>query len=273
MEPPTTNHDSCRKSLVSLLWFTLCLLAVGWCLSAVAKIWVHLSWWKVFRRCVSIAAASALLFFLRYVHRRSIGSLGLGPWKTGRRQVIQGSLLGAGMVLSIGAAYAAFGIWKFSPYPKAWRVVYTVVGFLPVAYVVGVLEELIFRGYVLQQLLSCSRWLAVVGSSAAYALVHLRTMDWPGNALELVGLFLLGCVLAIGYLKTDQLYLSIGLHSILAYWARVNKLFVEITAPNWEWLVGGNRLVNGVIGWLALIAVGWIVARSRRMSAHGRTGT
>lgn len=246
-------------------------MLVSVCLSAVAKLWVdELSWWRVFRRCVSISAAIVLWFFLRYVHRQSFGSLGLGPWSSGRPQVIRGALLGAGLVLLIGSVYAVCGIWTFSPHPDTGRVIRTVVGFLPAAFLVAVLEELIFRGYVLQRLLPRSRWFAVVASSVAYALVHLKTTNWPGNAFELVGLFLLGGVLSMAYLKTGQLYLSIGLHAALAYWARVNKLFVDVTAQHWEWLVGGNRLVNGVIGWAMLIGLGWIIIRSGRASARDR---
>ncbi|MEK7214709.1 MAG: CPBP family intramembrane glutamic endopeptidase, partial [Chloroflexota bacterium] len=131
---------------------------------------------------------------------------------------------------------------------------------------VGGLEELIFRGYLLRQLLACSQPLAVAGSSAAYALVHLRPNPvWPSSGLELAGLFILGCVLAASVLRTKQLYLAIGLHASLAYWARTNKLLIDFTAPpELQWLTGTNRLINGVAAWCALAGIGWWMTRRDR---------
>jgi len=171
-------------------------------------------------------------------------------------------LLGVGTVFLVGGLYLATRVCRIAVTPdqaKLWRVV---LGFLPAAGLVGLVEELIFRGYVLQQLLACSTRLAVSGSSLLYALVHVRLgWIWPQSSLELVGLFLLGWVLAHSVLLTRQLYLAIGLHAGLAYCARVNKLIVEFTQPSLQWLIGTNRLVNGAVAWLALLGVGRIIAR------------
>ena len=103
---------------------------------------------------------------------------------------------------------------------------------------------------------------AVVLTSGAYALAHLKTtFDWPGTGFELVGLFLLGCVLAVSTLRTQQLYLSIGLHASLAYCARVNKMLIDFPWPSMQWLVGTSRLVNGIIAWAALLALGYFISR------------
>jgi len=253
---------SCATNLRRLLWFSLSVVASSVVISGVARYWVDLPWWKVFRRCVSVAAALTLWIFLRRVHGQSFRSLGLGSWSQGKRQLICGVVLGFGAVLLVGGLYLASQVCRVSVHPDRWRLWRTLIGFLPAAGLIAVLEELIFRGYVLQQLLACSRRLAVAGSSAAYALVHLRpNLAWPSTGFELVGLFLLGWVLAQSFLFTKQLYLAIGLHAALAYCARVNKLLVEFTAPSLQWLVGTSRLVNGVIAWVALLGVGWIVAR------------
>jgi len=164
--------------------------------------------------------------------------------------------------LGVGAVYLLTGICRIDVNPDTVKVVRTLTTFVPGALLVAVLEELVFRGYVLQQLLACSRVLAVVGSSAAYALVHLKPDPvWPGTALELVGLFILGCVLVFAALRTRQLYLPIGLHASLAYLARTNKLLIEFPDAPLAWLVGTSRLVNGVIPWLALVGLGWAVSR------------
>ena len=258
----------CLRSLGRLLAFTASIILVGLALSAVAKIWVPLSWWVIFRRCVSIAASLSLVFFLWRVHHQSIRSLGLGSWRSiGKRQLIQGVLLGCGTIALMASLYLGSGICHIGIHPDTTRVWLTLIAFIPAAGLIGLLEELIFRGYILQQLLACSRWLAITGSSAAYAVVHLRAVPvWPQSGFDLIGLFLLGVVLAIGTLKTKPLYLAIGLHASLAYWARMNKLLVTFPEPALQWLVGTNRLVNGLIAWVVLLGLGWFLSRQRRVA-------
>jgi membrane protease YdiL (CAAX protease family) len=180
--------------------------------------------------------------------------------------LLQGAVLGFGLVLLLGLAYLAFDVWEISVTQDRWRLWRTVIGFLPAALLVAVLEELIFRGYLLQQLMACSKALAVLGTSSGYALVHLKPgWVWPDSAMELTGLFMLGVVLALSVLRAGHLYLAIGLHASLAYWARVNKLLVEFSPDSPQWLVGTNRLVNGLVPWglLALIGVA-LIRWSRR---------
>ncbi len=281
---------ACRTNVARLLGFTLCVVLVGLLLSVIVKVWVDLSWWKVFRRCVSIAASLSLVFFLWRVHHQSIRSLGLGPWHPlGKRDLLRGVLLGCGTVALMASLYLGTGLCLIAVHPNTTRVWLTLIGFIPAALLIGVLEELIFRGYVLQQLLACSpepsrfrhfarrglpslrKVAAVTGSSLAYALVHIRAVPvWPQSGFELIGLFLLGVVLAIATLKTKQLYLAIGLHASLAYWARVNKLLIAFPGPSWQWLVGTNRLVNGIVTWVVLLGLGWYLSRKRPSARRAR---
>ena len=254
----------CRQNLLRLLAFTASIIVVGLGLSAVAKLWVPLSWWVIFRRCVSIAASVSLVVFMWRVHHQTIRSLGLGPWNPlGRRHFIRGALLGCGTIALMAAIYLGSGICRIGIHPDTTRVWMTLLAFIPAAGLIGVLEELIFRGYILQQLMACSKWLAVAGSSAAYAVVHLRAVPvWPQSGFELTGLFILGVVLALGTLRTKQLYLAIGLHASMAYWARLNKLLIAFPSHSpLQWLVGTSRLVNGLIAWLVLGLLGLALMR------------
>lgn len=249
-------------ALLRLLAFTAATALLALVVSWVIHPWTTLSWWKVFRRCVSVSAAISLWGMLRFVDRKPLHALGFGPWSQGRADLTRGLLLGLGAVFLVGGFYLAFGACRIAIHPDAWRLWRTVVGFLPAALLIGVLEEAIFRGYILHHLMTFSTPVALVGSSISYAVVHLRgEWVWPATALELVGLAVLGVILALSRLKTGQLYLAIGLHASLAYWARVNKLLIEFPDSAIAWLVGTNRLINGVAAWLVLIAVGWLITR------------
>jgi membrane protease YdiL (CAAX protease family) len=242
----------------------------------VAVPWAGLSWWTVTRRCVSMAAALSLWWCIRYAERRSLGSYGLGPLRAGKRDLARGLALGAGTLVVLLGLGLAVGLVRLQITPdqgKLWR---TVIGFLPAAGVVGLLEELVFRGFLLRHLLACSTAVAVLASSACYALVHLKhpAMDWAVGR-ELIGLGVLGAVLAMTVLRTRTLYLAIGLHASLAYGVRVNKLLLEFPEPSLCWLTGTTRLVNGLLSWLALLGIGGIVlwwtrpSSQRGGSCHG----
>jgi membrane protease YdiL (CAAX protease family) len=231
--------------------------------------WLDLSWWTIFRRCVSIGAAVSLWLCAR-LERRSLRSYGLADPRAGKRDLLFGLLLGIGMLglmLVVGLVSGACRIDVTPDRLKLWR---TVIGFLPAAALVGVLEELVFRGVILQHLLVFSKPVAVVASSALYAVVHLKTATLTlATWLELGGLFLLGSVLALSYLVTHQLYLAIGLHGVLAYGARINKLVIDIPETSLSWLVGTSRLVNGLVGWLVLLGIGGVIVRWARSSQRG----
>jgi len=214
----------------------------------------------VFRRCVSIGAALSLWLFITKLERRPLRAYGLPPFREGKRHLRFGLLLGLGALAAMFGLGILSGVCSLAITPDASRLWRTTIGFLPIAFLVGILEELVFRGFILQHVATCSKMVAMATSSALYALVHVKTLLFDVSMwLELGGLFLLGTVLALSVLLTQQLYLAIGLHAALAYGARVNKLFVEFSNPSLSWLVGTNRLVNGLAGWTVLLVLGGII--------------
>jgi len=159
--------------------------------------------------------------------------------------------------LGIGMATGASRIDVTPDRVRLWK---TVLAFIPAAGLVSVLEELVFRGFILQHLLVFSRPAAISISSALYAIVHLKMTTFTLSTwLELGGLFLLGSVLALSYLVTNQLSLAIGLHAVLAYGARVNKLVIQFTDSSMAWFFGSSRLVNGLMSWLLLLGIGGFI--------------
>lgn len=80
-----------------------------------------------------------------------------------------------------------------------------------------VTEELMYRGLLLRALERKGRWLAIVASSAVFAIIHMTGLDrdqfWLSTAVLLPPLFILGIVLAWLTLKTGRLGPAILLHS------------------------------------------------------------
>ena len=278
MEPaianaPATARQTRGSGLASLIGYGLCVFLLSLFFSLIATPWLHLPFWKVFRRCASISAAVSLWLFIRKVERRSFRSYGFAAPGAGKRQFRFGLLLGLGVLAVLFGLQMALGACRIHvtpDLPKLWKVV---LGFLPAAILIGVLGELVFRGFILQHLMDHSKIFAVVASSGLYAIVPLKSSA-VGLAvwLELGGLFLLGGMLALSFLLTQQLYLAVGLHAVLAYGARVNKLLIEFTDPSIAWLVGTSRLVNGLLSWVVLLIMGgmmvWWVRASHGGGAH-----
>ena len=245
----------------SVLRFGLGVVLVSLILSPLAIPWAeHGSWWTAIRRCVSISAAVSVWVSITKLERRSLLSYGFSSGRAGIRQLFFGVFVGLaalGLMLVIGLASGVCHIAITPNHAKLWLII---LGFIPASVIVSVLEELVFRGFILQQLLTYSTLLAVISSSGLYALVHLKTwtVGMP-TVLELGGLFLLGSILSVSYLKTNQLYCAVGLHASLAYGARVNKLLIEFESSAVNWLVGTSRLVDGIANWVVLLVIGGIL--------------
>ena len=257
--PPA--NASARAGWASVARFGACVILLSVALS-LAAFPLGLPWWKIFRRCVSIAAVASLWFCAHRLERRPVRSYGLtatGP--AARRQVLAGLGLGAAccaLVVAVGFMSQVYHVDLIDDQARLWRVALT---FAPIALLVGLIEELVFRGFILQHLLPTSSRIAVAASSALYSVVHVRSLAWSAaGALELVGLGLLGTVLALCYLRTGQLYLAIGLHAALAYGARMGKLVIDFPEPPLAWLFGTSRVINGAVSWAALLAVGGLIA-------------
>ena len=83
---------------------------------------------------------------------------------------------------------------------------WTVVLVLVVALGAPIIEELVYRGLILQALQSrLNDWLALVLGAAWFALIHLQPVELPG-------LFAFALVLGIGFQRTGRLGMSVFAH-------------------------------------------------------------
>ncbi len=119
-------------------------------------------------------------------------------------------MMGLIYVAEVAAGWLTFEsfAWQNDSVPTVMTGVLT---FLAVFIFVGWNEELLSRGYHLQTLASgLNVFWGVVISSSLFGLAHLGNPNatWVSAA----GIFFAGVFLAYGFLRTGQLWLSIGLH-------------------------------------------------------------
>ena len=77
--------------------------------------------------------------------------------------------------------------------------------------IIAVMEEALFRGYILRNLMcSVNKYIALVISAAIFSVMHGANpnMDW----LSLLNLFLAGVLLGVSYVYTKNLWFPIALH-------------------------------------------------------------
>ena len=161
-----------------------------------------------------IAITLATWIARRYLDRRTFRSLGFA-WDThSLRDLAVGFTLPALLMGSIFAFEWGVGwlridsvIWKEGSSTTFMTITYIFVTFVAV----GFYEELLFRGYRLQNLIEGLNltW-ALVISSAIFALEHLTNpYSSMASTLGLVGS---GIFLSYAWMRTGRLWLPIGLH-------------------------------------------------------------
>jgi membrane protease YdiL (CAAX protease family) len=125
--------------------------------------------------------------------------------------LIPGVMMAALYLLEICAGWLRFDGWAWEAIP-ADQVALGLAGGLLAFIVVGYQEELLSRGYCLQNVRDGMGigW-ALFLSSAIFALMHLGNPNVTWFS-ALLGLTLAGVLLAYGWVRTRQLWLSIGVH-------------------------------------------------------------
>jgi membrane protease YdiL (CAAX protease family) len=142
---------------------------------------------------------------------------------------------------------------------------------------VGVIEETIFRGFLLGGFLQDrSRLAAVLLSSSLYSaahflrgkvpvtsgsdlgvglralFAHVRPFTQPMILFPLIGLLLVGVVFAYAYLWTNSLPFAIGLHAGWVFLAKIDGFLLQ-GQTGVEWLYGKQGVLAGALGWIFLL--------------------
>jgi membrane protease YdiL (CAAX protease family) len=171
-----------------------------------------------------------------------------------------GWMLGLGSVAALAAVAVATGTRRFSWERDAGKLAARSSRLLGAAFVIAVLEEILFRGAIFGALRQAGSWpAALLFSSLFYACMHFlsrpdppRPVKWCSGLESLPGMLknfkdlravprflnltLAGIILGLAYQRTGNLYFSIGLH---AAWVFCLKLYDIVTVPQ-------TRLDQGV---------------------------
>ena len=161
------------------------------------------------------AATGVVLLIWRFVDRRPIRALGLDPRGAVGRWLRGAAVAGLMMGFIVLVNYLLLAGALVGVNPDPWRVAVVLVAGLLGYVVQGAAEEVLFRGYVLENVRR--RWglrLALAVSSVGFALLHAPN---PGFGLLPFGnLVLFGLAAALYKVRCDRnrLWGVFGLHSV-----------------------------------------------------------
>lgn len=133
---------------------------------------------------------------------------------------------------------------------------------------VALTEELMFRGYILGNLMqSMNKWVALFISSSIFGLVHIANPEI--GFIPVLNIILAGLLLGINYVYTKNLWYSIGLHfswnflqgPILGYDVSGNKMqgFFTQAKTGPAYITGGEFGFEGSVICTALLIISTLI--------------
>lgn len=156
------------------------------------------------------------------------------------------------------------------------------------AALIAFLEETVFRGLVFRLFYAAVKpWLAIGLSSGFFAMAHFDHVSWQpdgpvslkdgllvgaqvawapfkeGFSFAFLNLFLAGVVLALVFQRYRSLWPCVGLH---AGWVITRMVYADHVQfqPQWQWLLGSQQLIDGLLPTLIMIAViAWLAHKTR----------
>lgn len=253
---------------------------------------------RYFNRAMLIAALVGLVPLFRSLKIRR-ADLGMSPNPRWRSHLVIGFSVAAGLLLVMGAGYLVVGVFELAPPANhrsaaEWGSRFdagTIFGIVSAAIAVPLLEEFFFRGAIFGLALRTVRPLgALFFVTFFFTIVHfLKPPDttvladadvtW-GSGFWMVGqvfskfgnpvfilsqfatLFAVGWILGLARLRTDSLWLSIGLHGGwvfgLKFYSELTWIPVELQRGGYlPW--AGRDLKEGLVPLLFVILTGVIV--------------
>lgn len=246
---------------------------------------------KIMRRIFMLVAVIAIILFRKRLDLIQLSINGLRFKHGWSRQLQSGLIIGVGSIIIYSIFTYLLGVEYLESTPRSMgEFVLKPFIYLLEACFIGLFEETLFRGFILQGLLKdFSPLIATVSGSFFYAILHLFSIKvnvYPGlqpfigfdtlitffhTALldinstlpYIIGLFIVGLVLSLAYLQTNALYLPIGLHAGWILGLKLNRLFLDHNHEMSTWFFGDGNIITGLLGWLFLLLVLVIIKQVR----------
>lgn len=165
---------------------------------------------------IVISASLAVLIVRKFIDKRSFTSLGLKLNKTGLADLVFGFILSGVMIGFVSIILSFSGMLRFESIElintNFHPIIEVILWLIAIGVFVGWAEELMFRGYLLQNLADgIGVFWAVILSSLIFGFLHLNNE----HATLVSGLLItvLSFVLVLGWLRTKQIWLPIGIHA------------------------------------------------------------
>ncbi|TGL75674.1 CPBP family intramembrane glutamic endopeptidase [Leptospira jelokensis] len=208
---------------------------------------------KILSRTATIILFFSLIWFRKKIDKKSISSLGLEQFAKKRNELLIGFFVGIISLSLVVTTKVIFGVSTWAPKEFTNNDWFFSIYFLLVVFVIGFVEELFFRGYLLQSFVT--EWgekKAAIITSLFFSLTHfIRPItDILVLLPEMIGLFFVGYALSYAWIYTRSLYLPIGIHAGWVYVVKMQKMFVDPVPHDLHWFFGGDRLVTGAVAWM-----------------------
>jgi membrane protease YdiL (CAAX protease family) len=187
----------------------------------------------VFMLGIDIALVLAAWITLRWIDRRPFALLGMSFSADGVKELLTGLVFGFLFLTVIFLILRAAGLVDVTAGGMNSQTLETMLRYLVVFTVAGLLEEVVNRGYLLQAFIEGTRaWIAILGFSLIFSLGHIFNEDF--SWVSGLCLFLHGILFGLIYFKTRSLWIPIGMH-IAWNWTQ---------GPLWGMKVSGTAIAH-----------------------------
>ena len=248
----------------------------------------HDDYYRYFNRCLLLLALLGLGILARFTGIDSWKEIGWEMPKKHWRKLGGGLLLGFASSIAIALIPMLLGAREWKPPQSLTEWTTLLLGAVPTAIVVALIEETLFRGFLFGLLRRdvVWRWAAVV-SSLIFASLHfldqrpqIDDIGWTSGftAIPLLihdfsndpywlpqfcNLVLSGMIMCGLWQRTGNLYCSIGVHAGWVFCIKTNMFLTNGTTESLPAWAGNGKISDGWVGTPLLVVMVWFIFRER----------
>lgn len=224
-------------------------------------------------QAVIIAAASWICQLLR---RKPVAEL-LGRFNMHwLRDLGLGGLMGSALMLAPAFVLWLFGMIRWQLSPTGFS---TLASGLLLFIEVAIAEELLFRGFIFQRLITgIGQWPSQLVVAVFFLLTHLNNPGMTGGIITLasINIFLASILFGLAFLRTRSLAMPLGIH-FMANWVQGGLLgfgvsgeeqsgvLIPVIRQGYDWLTGGSFGLEASLPGLACVVAALVLLYTRKV--------